>query len=79
MIEKIEERRAQLTASHQELVGQINQTEQTLRTLRANLQQVVGAISMLNDLHPPQADPAAEAPSENGHVEPAPELDEAAA
>ena len=79
MIEKIEERRAQLTASHQELVGQINQTEQNLRALRANLQQVVGAISMLNDLHPPQADPAAKAPSENGHVEPEPELEEATA
>ena len=79
MIEKIEERRAQLTASHQELVGQINQTEQKLRPLRANLQQVIGANSMLNALHPPQADPAAKAPSENGHVEPEPELEEATA
>ena len=74
MIEKIEERRAQLTGSHQELVGQINQTEQNLRKLRDNLQQVVGAISILNDLHPPQADPA----PENGHVE-EPELEEATA
>ena len=75
MIEKIEERRAQLTASHQELVAQINATEQNLRKLRDNLQQVVGAISILNDLHPPQADPA----PENGHVEPEPELEEATA
>ncbi len=79
MIEKIEERRAQLTASHQELVAQINQAEQNLRKLNDNRQQVIGAISMLDDLHPPQADPAAEAPSENGHVEPEPELEEATA
>ena len=74
MIEKIEERRAQLTASHQELVAQINATEQNLRKLHDNRQQVIGAISMLDDLHPPQADPA----PENGHVE-EPELEEATA
>ena len=74
MIEKIEERRAQLPASHQELVGQINATEQNLRKLHDNRQQVIGAISMLDDLHPPQADPA----PENGHVE-EPELEEATA
>ena len=74
MIEKIEERRAQLTASHQELVAQINATEQHLRKLHDNRQQVIGAISMLDDLHPPQADPA----PENGHVE-EPELEEATA
>ncbi len=79
MIEKIEQRRAQLTASHQELVAQINQTEQNLRKLLNNRQQVIGAISMLDDLHPPQADPAAEAPSENGQIEPEPELEEATA
>ena len=74
MIEKIEERRAQLTASHQELVAQINATEQNLRKLHDNRQQVIGAISMLDDLHPPQAAPA----PENGHVE-EPELEEATA
>jgi hypothetical protein len=79
MIEKIEQRRAQLTASHQELVAQINQTEQNLRKLLNNRQQVIGAISMLDNLHPPQADPAAEAPSENGQIEPEPELEEATA
>ena len=79
MIEKIEERRAQLTASHQELVAQINQAEQNLRKLNDNRQQVIGAISMLDNLHPPQADPAAEAPSENGQIEPEPELEEATA
>ena len=75
MIEKITDRRAQLTQSHQQILGEIQQVEARLQTLRNSLQQIVGAVSILDDLHPPQAEPAA--PEQNGHSEP--ELEEVSA
>ena len=75
MIEKITDRRAQLTQSHQQILGEIQQVEARLQTLRNSLQQIVGAVSILDDLHPPQAEPAAT--EQNGHTEP--ELEEVSA
>lgn len=72
MIEKIVDRRAQLAQSHQQILGEIQQAEVRLQSLRNSLQQIVGAVSILDDLHPPQVEPAA--PEQNGHTEP--ELEE---
>lgn len=72
MIEKIVDRRAQLAQSHQQILGEIQQAEVRLQSLRNSLQQIVGAVSILDDLHPPQVEP--EAPEQNGHTEP--ELEE---
>lgn len=72
MIEKIVDRRAQLAQSHQQILGEIQQAEVRLQSLRNSLQQIVGAVSILDDLHPPQVQP--EAPEQNGHTEP--ELEE---
>ena len=74
MIDKIVDRRAQLAQSHQQVLGEIQQAEARLQSLRNSLQQIVGAVSILDDLHPPQAEP--EAPVQNGHAEPEPELEE---
>ena len=68
MIEKIVDRRAQLAQSHQQVLGEIQQVEMNLQSLRNSLQQIVGAVSILDDLHPPQAEP--DAPEQNGHTEP---------
>ena len=77
MIEKIVDRRAQLAQSHQQILKELQQTEARLQSLRNSLQQIVGAVSILDDLHPPQAEP--DAPDQNGHAEPEPELEEVAA
>ena len=61
--EKIEENRTQLTQRYQQTLGEITQAEQRLNTLRNNLQQIIGAISFADLVHPPE-DPA---PS-NGQV-----------
>ena len=74
MIEKIVDRRAQLAQSHQQVLGEIQQAEARLQSLRNSLQQIVGAVSILDDLHPPQAEPDAQ--EQNGHAEPEPELEE---
>ena len=77
MIDKIVDRRAQLAQSHQQVLGEIQQAEVRLQSLRNSLQQIVGAVSILDDLHPPQAEP--EAPVQNGHAAPEPELEEVTA
>ena len=77
MIDKIVDRRAQLAQSHQQVLGEIQQAEVRLQSLRNSLQQIVGAVSILDDLHPPQAEP--EAPVQNGHAEPDPALEEVTA
>tara|TARA_R110000824_G_scaffold334134_1_gene520685 strand:+ start:192 stop:416 length:225 start_codon:yes stop_codon:yes gene_type:complete len=72
MIEKIVDRRAQLAQSHQQVLGEIQQVEMNLQSLRNSLQQIIGAVSILDNLHPPQAE--SDAPEQNGLIEP--ELEE---